>query len=216
MEFSQLGAALRTAAAEETEDPFIVSALRLLTVSGFRVGEVLSLEWRDVDFERDRITLRDAKSGHRLAIMNPAMREILVPLRVGHDSALKGPRRIEESAPRESSPYVIPDRKPAKPMVGIYKPWARICRSAELSDLRIHDLRHSFASLAAAGGLSLPTIGALLGHKSAQTTHRYIDWVEAGLRQASGGVGTKIAAVMDEKPPEATDLSAVALTPRTY
>lgn len=195
-EFSNLGAALRSTEIKSIEDPFVIAAIRLLACSGFRLGEILSLHWCDVDMERARVMLRDAKAGDRLAIANPAMLTLFSGLLERREAAIANHRRLDRK-PRESSPFVIPGRIHGKPLVGIHRPWARICAKAKLDDLRIHDLRHSFASLGAAGGLSLPAIGALLGHRSPQTTDRYVDWADAPLRQASERVGGRILAAMD-------------------
>jgi integrase len=74
--------------------------------------------------------------------------------------------------------------------------WARVRKAAGLADVRIHDLRHSFASVGAAGGLSLPVIGALLGHKHAATTARYAHLSADPLRAANDAIGARIAAAM--------------------
>lgn len=198
-EFAQLGAALREVEAHGIEDYYVVAALRLLAVSGLRLGEVLNLKWQDVDLERGRITLRDAKTGDRVAIANPAMSALLQGLSDRRAQAIAKHRRADRKA-RESSPLVIPGRIHGKPLGGIHRPWARICTKAKLTDLRIHDLRHSFASLGAAGGLSLPAIGALLGHRSPATTDRYIDWADASLRRASDRIGARVASAMDAEP----------------
>lgn len=200
-EFARLGATLRQAESDGIEDRFIVAALRLLALSGLRLGEVLSLEWRDVDLERGRLTLRDAKAGTRTAIINPPMMEILLDLAKNREAAIeRGSRR--STRVREDSAYVIPGRIRGRPVSGIHHVWGRIRQAAELGDLRIHDLRHSFASHAAAGGLSLVAIGALLGHKSAQTTSRYIDWADDPLRDASSKVALRISAAMEETVPD--------------
>jgi integrase len=89
---------------------------------------------------------------------------------------------------------------------GIHHPGQRFRKAADLSDLRIHDLRHSFASNAAAGGLSRVTIGALLGHKSAQTTQRHIDWADDPLRDAISRVASRISAAMNTGLPDDTDI----------
>jgi integrase len=100
---------------------------------------------------------------------------------------------------------VIPGRIHVRPVSGIHHVWQRIRKAADLDDLRIHDLRHSFASNAAAGGLSLVAIGALLGHKSAQTTQRYIDWADDPLRDASSRVASRISAAMGSTAHELPD-----------
>ena len=83
---------------------------------------------------------------------------------------------------------------PGKHLINLQKPWRRIRALAGLDDVRIHDLRHSFASFAVGAGLSLPIIGGLLGHKSVQTTARYAHLAHDPLKQASDLVGTVITA----------------------
>jgi integrase len=97
---------------------------------------------------------------------------------------------------REDSADVIPGPVHGRPVSGIHHVWQRVREAASLGDLRIHDLRHSFASHAAAGGLSLIAIGGLLGHKSPQTTSRYIDWADDPLREASSRVASRISVAM--------------------
>lgn len=77
-------------------------------------------------------------------------------------------------------------------LVNLQKPWNRIRRKIGLDDVRLHDLRHTFASIAAAKGLSLPIIGALLGHKQTQTTARYAHLIGQPLHEASEIISGKI------------------------
>lgn len=198
-EFAKLGEALREAQRIGVEDFYILACFRLLAVSGFRRGEVVNLKWRDVDFKRGRVTLRDAKTGDRVAIANQPMIEILETLKARRDKSIATHRRTDRK-PRAASFYVLPGRVHGNPLTGLDRPWKRVCDAAGLEDVRMHDLRHSFASFAAAGGLSLPAIGALLGHKSAQTTQRYVDWTESPLERASDDVAGGISAAMSADP----------------
>ena len=96
----------------------------------------------------------------------------------------------------EVNPYVVPGKRKGRPLVGIDKLWFHIRAAAGLQDVRLHDLRHSFASMDVAGGLSLPIIGALLGHKHPTTTGRYAHLSADPLRAANDLVGLRIAAAM--------------------
>lgn len=194
-EFTQLGTTLREMEAEDSEDLYILAAVKLLAYSGLRLGEVLGLEWRDVDLERGRLRLREAKTGTRVAIINDPMRDILRNLIDRRDAAIAEAVAKGKSA-REDSPFVIPGRIHGRPVSGIHHVWERIRTRAKLTDVRLHDLRHSFASTGAANGLSLVMIGGLLGHRSPQTTNRYIDWADAPLRGASDQVARRIEAAM--------------------
>ena len=98
--------------------------------------------------------------------------------------------------------YVIAGPKMGARLINLQKPWRRIRTKAKLDDLRIHDLRHSFASVAAGVGLSLPMIGTLLGHSQPATTARYAHLAMDPVRGASDLVAEEIAAVMSGVEPD--------------
>ncbi|MEO1985204.1 MAG: site-specific integrase [Martelella sp.] len=98
---------------------------------------------------------------------------------------------ILKDLPRDCR-FVFPGKDGTKPRADLKKPWAAVTRHAELNGLRIHDLRHSFASFAAASGVSLQAIGKLLGHKSIKSTERYAHLAEDPLRNAASEVGATI------------------------
>src|SRR5207245_1067013 len=109
-------------------------------------------------------------------------------------------RALLQELPRlATNPRVIPGSRAASANAAIEKAWSRIRKAADLPDFRLHDLRHSFASVGAAGGLSLPMIGALLGHKHATTTARYAHLAADPLRAANDAVGARIAAAMNRR-----------------
>jgi site-specific recombinase XerD len=85
--------------------------------------------------------------------------------------------------------------------VSLRKPWVNLCAAANIQDLRLHDLRHSFASIGAADGLSLQMIGALLGHTQPSTTARYAHLAASPLHAAVDAIGAKIAAAMTPRGP---------------
>jgi integrase len=95
-----------------------------------------------------------------------------------------------------TSDYVLTGTYPEKPIVSLRKPWVNICTSAKIDNLRLHDLRHSFASVGAADGLSLQMIGALLRHSQPTTTARYAHLAASPLHDAVDAIGAKIAAAM--------------------
>lgn len=159
------------------------AALRLLLFTGARVGEILSLKWQHVDFERGLFLLPDSKTGRKTIVLNAPAIAILSDLtRIGV--------------------YVIAGDKAGttdeKPRSDLKRPWAMVTRRAGLSGLRIHDLRHNFASFGAGGGMGLPIIGKLLGHMQASTTQRYAHLDADPLRRASNAIGSTIAAAMGE------------------
>jgi integrase len=99
--------------------------------------------------------------------------------------------------------YVIAGADPAQPRSDLKRPWTLICRRAGLEGLRLHDLRHSFASVGAGAGLGLPIIGKLLkllGHASPTTTSKYAHLDNDPVRRATNAIGATIAAAIDRKP----------------
>ena len=179
-ELAHLGEVLTEAEHTGTELPSAIAAIRLLLFSGCRRSEILTLQWEHVDFERQCLRLQESKTGAKTVYLSPPALEVLT-----------GTER------QEGNPYVIRGAKPGAHLVNLTKPWMRIRARAGLDDVRLHDLRHSFASVAVAGGLSLPLIGALLGHTQPQTTARYAHLAADPLRQATDLVGRRIAAAME-------------------
>jgi integrase len=95
------------------------------------------------------------------------------------------------------NPYVIPGKNAGARLINLHKPWQRLRARAGLNEVRIHDLRHSFASVAAGTGMSLPMIGKLLGHTQASTTQRYAHLAVDPVRAAADAIGAEIVAVMN-------------------
>jgi integrase len=155
---------------------------KLLLLTGCRKGEIADLRWDQVDFEWECLRLPDSKTGAKVVYLSPPARALLQEL----------PRMVDNSR-------VIPGMRADGAKPSIDKVWSRVRKAAELVDVRLHDLRHSFASVGAAGGLSLPIIGALLGHKHAATTARYAHLSADPLRAANDTVGARIAAAMQGK-----------------
>ncbi|MCH6591248.1 MAG: tyrosine-type recombinase/integrase [Proteobacteria bacterium] len=187
-ELGSLGAVLAEAERTATELPSVIAAVRLLMFTGARLGEILNLEWSHVDFERSCLRLPESKTGAKVIHLNAPALEVL--------------NGIE----RDGSPWVIAGRDPDKPLVNLRKPWHRIRKAAGLDNVRLHDLRHSFASVGAAGGLSLPMIGALLGHTQAATTQRYAHLAADPLKQAADMIGERIRAAINGKSGEVVPL----------
>src|SRR5262249_40368957 len=117
-------------------------------------------------------------------------------------------RQVLESIPRlERNPYVICGERPGQHLVNLQKAWRRIRKVAKLNDVRIHDLRHSFASMAASGGQSLIVIGKMLGHAQPATTARYAHLADDPVKAASDAVAARIAAAMNGGDPNPVSLS---------
>jgi integrase len=162
-----------------TGNPFPSAAIELLLLTGCRKGEILDLLWSDVDFENSCLRLRDSKTGSKIVYLNDEASGLL------------------EALPRlGNNPFVIAGSKTDAGCRGLDTAWARIRLAAGLPGVRLHDLRHSFASIAVKGGTSLPIIGALLGHKHVSTTMRYAHLTAEPLRAAAASVGSEISRAM--------------------
>ncbi len=170
-ETERLGQVLRDV---EEEMPSAVAAFRLLLLTGCRMSEIRDLRWEYV--KDDCIELPDAKTGGRVVPLGPEARTVL------------------SSIPRdEDNPWVIAGRLPGSHLTDLQRPWRRIRKQAGLEGVRIHDLRHSFASRALALGESLTMIGKLLGHTQVQTTARYAhlarDSIQTAAARITGSIG---------------------------
>ena len=176
-EFHRLGQVLNEIEAEGPENLSSVTAIRLLMLTGCRLNEIQTLRWEDVDLEVAELRLRDGKTGARMVPLSNAAVTVL--------SSLPRP---------EDNPWVIAGKNPGAHLTDIQKPWRRIRARAELGDVRIHDLRHSFASRALALGESLPMIGKLLGHTQVQTTARYAHLANESVKASGSRVGDSIGA----------------------
>ncbi len=164
-EFRRLGRALRDMEAEGAVWPPAIAAIRLLTLTGCRKSEILSLRWDDVDRTAGEFRLRDAKAGPRM-----------VPLTEPGLRVLEGIERIE------GNPWVIPAKKGGGRLPTLTYYWQAVRARAGLDDVRIHDLRHSYASRALALGESLSAIGKLLGQVHvAHVQGRYLGHPEQGV-----------------------------------
>ncbi len=161
------------------EDWRAVACIKLLLFTGARLSEILSLKWEYIDWQRGVARLADSKTGRRnLAITTPAI-ELL------------------NSLPRDlSSPYVLPGNRPGTHFIGIQKPWQRLRSKAALSDFRLHDLRHAFASVAVTNGTSLFMVGAMLGHRHAVTTQRYAHLAPLPVKAAADEAAKAMAAML--------------------
>ncbi|PCI43990.1 MAG: integrase [Alphaproteobacteria bacterium] len=155
-EFAQLAKVLNEVEQKRLCHPNIINIIRLLIFTGCRVGEIIALTWSEVDMENSRLLLADSKTGRKTIHLSTAATDILA--------------LIERS---ETSPYVFPGRYGRGHMNRIGHQWLKLRKRAGLDDVRLHDLRHSFASIAVGQGTSLPIIGKLLGHSQPQTTARY-------------------------------------------
>ena len=171
-------AAARMPKRMEPEHPSTIAALRLLLLTGARMGEVLGLTWEMVDSAERVLRLPDSKTGAKVIPLAPPAMQVIEDQRTRRE---------------EGNPNVFPGGAAGKPLADLEKPWQRIRALAGLNDVRIHDLRHSFASHGVMGGLSLPLIGKVLGHRSTATTARYAHFAADPVRQAAEAVAKQLA-----------------------
>jgi integrase len=189
-ELGRLATVLAEAERTATELPGVVAAVRLLVLTGCRLSEILTLRWDDVDFANACLRLPDSKTGAKVVHVNAPALAILASLR-----------------PQDGSGWVILGRGgPKSHLVNLEKPWRRIRAKAGLDDVRLHDLRHSFASVAVGLGEGLPMIGKLLGHTQTQTTARYAHLAADPVKAATERVGAAIAGMMNGQGAEVVEL----------
>jgi integrase len=178
-------ARLMTALAEHPHQSS-ANAIRLLLLTGSRRGEVLGAQWNEFDLSegtwtKPHTSTKQGKS-HRVPLSAPA-RQLLAEMQAQSDS-----------------PALFPGRRGGDRQQSLKTFWAAICRTADIQNVRVHDLRHCFASYLASSGLSLPVIGALLGHSSPTTTQRYAHLLDDPLRAATEKVGLIVSGAQAAKP----------------
>ena len=180
-ELARLGRTLDNAPTERLASRHAAAAIRLLVLTGCRRNEVLGLAWSDLDFEAGEMRLGDSKTGARIVPLPPAAVELLKDL----------PRTA-------GNPWVFPGWKKGTHQVNINDAWERVRERAGLQGVRLHDLRHTFASRALAIGEGLPMIGKLLGHRQVNTTARYAhlarESIQASTAKVAESIGSDILA----------------------
>ncbi len=183
-ELHRLGTALSSVETEADiqEDWRAIACYKLLLFTGARLGEILTLRWDWIDWTRNLARLPDSKTGRKnLLLPAPAMNVLLsLPMRA-------------------TSGYVLPGMRVETHFVSIQKPWQRIRKLAGLEDVRLHDLRHAFASVAVCGSDSLYTVGAILGHRQAATTQRYAHLSLDPIRVAADRTASSIAGFLQPR-----------------
>lgn len=169
IELALLGAALTAMEQEQTKEGlscFQAAAYRLLILTGCRLGEIQKLKWEYIT--PDMILLPDSKTGARRIPLPPRAREVL------------------DALPRDpENPYIIQGHVVGQYITDLQHPWQRVRKRARLEGVRIHDLRHTYASNAVSQGLSIQMVGKLLGHSQIQTTMRYAHLAEDPIRAAA-------------------------------
>jgi len=175
-EVAELWKVLHSDAAAAKASPAAIAAIKLLMLTGRRLSEVLGLKWAWVDLDAKLLRLPDTKNGALLVSLADAAVTVLTELK--------------ENAGDHA--YVIPGAVIGKPLVNLQKPWRAVRKLACLEDVRIHDLRHTFASIGAGMGMSLHMLGRLLGHTQAVTTSRYAHLAQDPVRTAADAIGAEL------------------------
>lgn len=178
-ELARLGDVLAERERTATEAPSVIAAIRLLILTGCRLSEILTLRWEFVDFDGACLRLPDSKTGAKIVHVNAPALAVLAA--------------VER---KEGLPWVIAGEKPGAHLVNLQKPWRRIRTAAGIPDVRLHDLRHSFASVAVGLGEGLPMIAKLLAHTQTQTTARYAHLAADPIKAATERVGAALAGMM--------------------
>ncbi len=175
-EYAALGRALAELEAVKSEPASVIAAIRLLMLTGCRLSEIMTLKWAYIDWQAKAFRLPDSKTGAKVVLFGDSVAAIL---------------RAIPKLP--DNPWVITGTREGARLTDLQPPWRRIRQRAGLDDVRLHDLRHSFASGALFLGEGLPMIGRLLGHTQVQTTARYAHLALDPVRNAAEKVSDFIA-----------------------
>lgn len=224
-EFAALASAIKSEEDKETSNPYAIAAIRLLIFTGARRSEILTMRWNTVDFDRKVLKLDDSKTGSKVIYLNPPALELLSILEKQKDnpyvicglkpnSHLYDVNRAWRNIRERASLNLYLQMDQIKQLIDnanldattlTFKTLKSLAEQASielspsLTDLRLHDLRHSFASVAVGGGMSLPMIGKLLGHTQAATTARYAHLADNPLKEANDLIGRRIDQLMNTK-----------------
>jgi integrase len=174
-EIRRLMSALDECEADKTVSIHACAMFRLLLLTGARLREIMHARWEWVDMQRGTLSLPDSKTGAKVIYLSSHALNVL--------------HKVPKVA---SNPFIIVGRDEGKPLNSERKQWLRICERAGLQDVRIHDLRHSFASLAVLGGVPLYHVGKALGHRQASTTERYAHLADDPVRAVAEMIGEAI------------------------
>jgi integrase len=188
-----------TAALARYPEQQVSNIIRLALLTGARIGEVRAMRWAD-------LADSDERGGTRTIWTKPASTtkqkaDHIVPLSAPAQQLLAGIRERQAAGRKPLGEFVFPSYlNKSGHVLNIERPWRAICKAADITGLRVHDLRHSFASQLVSSGASLPLIGALLGHANVTTTSRYAHLFDDPLRKAVDSVGATIMAAGQPAP----------------
>lgn len=160
---------------DKSESIYILNLIRLLMLTGARLSEIRTAKWEWVDFKNGLLNLPDSKTGKKTIYLSPAALQVL-----------------ENTPQQKDNPYIILGHIKGHALHNAQKPWRRIRQLAGLEGLRIHDLRHTFASLCIAQGFSLQMVAKLLGHADTRMSERYAHLTKTSIQDAAASVGNLI------------------------
>ena len=172
-ELRRIGDVLREMECEGIELSSAILATRLLIFTGCRLNEIMTLKWEHIDLTEKVLRLPDSKTGAKVVHLGQPAIEL-----------------IETAKQVADNPWIITGTLEGKRLSDLQPFWQRVRARAGLKDVRIHDLRHTFASAAVASGQGLPMIGKLLGHTQVQTTARYAHLAAEPVKIAADSVAT--------------------------
>lgn len=175
-ELKRVGDVLREMEDEGIELSSAIAAARLLILTGCRLGEIMTLQWEHVDLAGRALRLPNSKTGAKVVHLGQPAIDVLT-----------GIKKVDKN------PWVIVGTLPGARLTDLQPFWQRVRARAGLKDVRIHDLRHTFASTAVASGQGLPMIGKLLGHTQVQTTARYAHLAADPVRTAADAVANTLS-----------------------
>jgi integrase len=182
-ELQNLAQALRELLEESELTPAAANAIELLLLTGARLNEILSARWDWVDRDRQTLSLPDSKTGKREVYLSASALHVLA----------------KQAELRVDSAYIFPSREEGKHFKSLRKPWGKVIDRAGLDGVRLHDLRHTAASIAVNQGASLPIIGKLLGHSQPKTTQRYAHVDIDPALKAANEIGAVVAEAFKRK-----------------
>jgi integrase len=178
-ELKRVGGVLREMENEGIELASAIAAARLLILTGCRLGEIMTLKWEHVDLAGRALRLPDSKTGAKVVHLGQPAIDVLTCI-----------KKVDKN------PWVIVGTLLGARLTDLQPFWQRVRARAGLKDVRIHDLRHTFASTAVASGQGLPMIGKLLGHTQVQTTARYAHLAADPVKNAADSVSYKISSYL--------------------
>jgi integrase len=182
-EIAKVGEAIRVCEAEGSISSHVAAFFRIALLSGLRKDELRLVTWARIDLGRRVLVLGedDSKSGQRDVPLTAPVLQILADL----------PRL-------EGNPFVFVGRRRGQPIVNLSKPWKKVLRTAGIDTARLHDLRHTTASIGVATGATLLLIGGVLGHRSPQTTMRYSHLTDDPVRATSEAIAKSVALALGD------------------